>query len=172
MTKIINLIGSSGSGKSTTASGLFNKMKMSHYKVELIHEYAKILTWEENHAKLANQCLILGKQSFAQDRLIGKVDFVISDSPLILSPIYTKPNYPQSIKQFSIDLFNSYNNINFFIRRVKPFVKLGRNENEEESNKIAVLIKELLQEQKIPFFEVAGDEQAPEIILDMIKEMK
>jgi ABC-type oligopeptide transport system ATPase subunit len=172
MTKIINLIGSSGSGKSTTASALFAKMKMERYKVELIYEVAKGYTWSEHFDKLKNQALLLGKQSYLQDRLIDKVDYAITDSPLILSTVYTRPDYPESIKKFAIDLFNSYDNINFFIKRVKPFVKLGRNETELESDQIAQKIIKILDFHLIPYVEINGDENAPSKIFEYIKRIK
>ena len=48
MTKIINLYGAPGSGKSTIASGLFFHMKMAGLNVELASEYIKSKVFEEN----------------------------------------------------------------------------------------------------------------------------
>lgn len=39
------MFGSPGSGKSTTAAGLFYKLKTSDYNVELVTEVAKDLVW-------------------------------------------------------------------------------------------------------------------------------
>ena len=38
---VVNFFGGPGCGKSTTAAFLFGHMKVSDYKVELIHEVAK-----------------------------------------------------------------------------------------------------------------------------------
>lgn len=43
MTSVINLIGGPGSGKSTTAAGLFFRMKSMGVRCELVTEYAKEL---------------------------------------------------------------------------------------------------------------------------------
>jgi ABC-type oligopeptide transport system ATPase subunit len=169
MTKIINLIGSSGSGKSTTAAGLFFLMKIRGMKVELIHEYAKYLTWTKQFSKLENQAIVLGKQYQSQKDLLGQVDYIITDSPLLLSKVYTNDNYPQEIKDVAVDLFREFDNLTFFIKRVKPFVQLGRNENEEESDRIAKLIKIVLYGENVPYIEIDGDENAPKKILDYIK---
>ena len=47
MTKVINLFGGPGAGKSTTAAGLFYEMKVRDIKCELVTEYAKDMTYEK-----------------------------------------------------------------------------------------------------------------------------
>lgn len=47
MTKVINLIGAPGAGKSTIASQLFSLMKWQGLDVELVSEYAKELGKKE-----------------------------------------------------------------------------------------------------------------------------
>jgi hypothetical protein len=54
-------------------------------------------------------------------------------------------------------LFNKFNNINFFLNRVKPYNSNGRNQTEQESNKIAEQIKKSLVENEILFLEETGD---------------
>lgn len=41
--KVINLFGSAGAGKSTTALGVTHQLKINGYKVEYVSEYAKQL---------------------------------------------------------------------------------------------------------------------------------
>ena len=41
--KFINLFGSAGAGKSTTALGVAHNLKINGYKVEYVSEYAKQL---------------------------------------------------------------------------------------------------------------------------------
>ena len=45
MTTIVNLLGSSGSSKSTTAMGLTYKLRLLGHKVEYVPEYAKDLVF-------------------------------------------------------------------------------------------------------------------------------
>ena len=61
--KIINLIGAPGSGKSTTAAGIFYNLKMKGIKCELLTEYAKDRVWEENFMALNDQLYIFAKQN-------------------------------------------------------------------------------------------------------------
>lgn len=167
MTQIINLIGAPGSGKSTSAAGLFHLMKIAGKKVELITEFPKDLVYEERNVALKSQAYIFGEQEFRQFRLLGKVDYIITDSPLILSPVYSS-HYPASFKQFAVDIFNSYKNLNFYIRRVKKYVQIGRNQSAEESDDIAFKILAVLVEYNVPFITLDGDDTAPKNILDII----
>ena len=83
--KIINLIGEPSAGKSTIAAELFAKMKKAGYNVELVTEYAKDMVWENRNEMFSHQDYIFAKQNRRLARLNGKVDYVITDAPLILS---------------------------------------------------------------------------------------
>ena len=54
-TLIINLIGGPGSGKSTTAAGLFYKLKQMGIDCEMALEFAKDNVWEESLMTLNDQ---------------------------------------------------------------------------------------------------------------------
>lgn len=136
MTAIINLFGGPGVGKSTVAPGLFSLMKKNGISCELVHETAKFLTWEERKIALACQPYIFGKQLLQIERLVGKVDFIVTDSPLLLSSHYSSKYYPDSWVGAVIDICNRFDNINFVIRREVPYVEAGRNQNEEEAIRI------------------------------------
>ena len=45
----VNLFGGPGIGKSTTAAGVFNLLKLHGIETELITEFAKDLVWEERY---------------------------------------------------------------------------------------------------------------------------
>ena len=88
---VINLWGAPGSGKSTTAAGLFFLMKINKFKVELVTEYAKDLVWDRRDSMFGNQLSIFSEQNWRLHRLRDHgVDYVITDSPLFL-PVFYKP---------------------------------------------------------------------------------
>ena len=148
--KVINFFGGPGCGKSTTASGLFYTMKKQGYSVELVTEYAKELVWENSKEVLADQLYLLANQNRKLERLRGKVDFVIADSPLLIAAHYGKlyGNHPEIIIPLCFDIFHTYENINIVLNRTKPYVKLGRLGTEGEAIKADSLILELLKNEQ------------------------
>ena len=50
-TKVINLFGNPGSGKSTVAAYLFSELKSRGLEVELVTETAKDLVWDEDRKR-------------------------------------------------------------------------------------------------------------------------
>lgn len=148
-TKIINIFGGPGVGKSTIATGIFSKLKQNSISCELVSEYAKEITWEETQVLLQNQIHLFAEQFRRQYRLLDKVDFVICDSPLLLNSIYFKHFLEKSQKKYFTDdyislassffdeTFDEFNNINFFVHRNDKYHTLnGRVHSIEESKKI------------------------------------
>ena len=166
--KVINFWGGPSSGKSTTAAGLFHDMSLQLYKVELVHEYAKLLTWSGCTQLLEDQALIFGNQNHLLWQLRDKVDYAITDSPLPLSIIHMPQDYPPSFATFATEMFKSYENINIFMRRVKPYDPNGRNEDEAGADKIAREVYNFLALNSIPFIEVNGNKDAVESVFEFI----
>lgn len=167
--KVINLFAGPGSGKSTTAAGIFYLMK-SRYGIncEYVSEYAKLLAWENQKEKLSDQLYITAKQNRGLERLIGKVEYAISDSPLLLGIHYATNYKLESFEKLVVELFNSYDNINFFINRKKKYNPAGRFQTEEQAIEIDYKIKELLWYLDIPFIEIDGDTNAAEKIVGAV----
>lgn len=165
-TKIINLFAAPGKGKSTTAAGLFYLMKIKGYNVELIDEYAKQITWDDRPNILEDQLYILAKQNRKIARLIGKVHFVVTDSPIILGLNYVSPKYFKTFKPYVMDVWNSYDNRNFFLENDGnlTYQKVGRNQTQEESNELDRKIKNNLHKNNIKYTPIT-------IISDMVNPM-
>lgn len=168
MTLIVNLFAGPGAGKSTTRAGVFHKLKLAGYNVEEATEFAKDLTWEKRSTAFTCQPYIFGEQLFRMARLAGQVSAVVTDSPLLLSSIYAPEDEFDSFHQLVIDKFNSFNNINFYINRVKPYNPKGRNQDLEEAREIDWLVRDYLINMDIPYYEVNGDENAPDYIVGKV----
>jgi len=141
--KMINLWAGPGAGKSTTAAGLFFLMKSAGYKVELITEYAKEKVYDGHFGTLSDQIYIFGKQQRRAKRLVGQVEYAITDSPLLLSTLYNK-DLSSSFDTLVKEEFDTYNNLNFFINRVKPYVNVGREQTRDEAVELDTSLKGLL----------------------------
>jgi ABC-type oligopeptide transport system ATPase subunit len=167
--KVVNLFAGPGAGKSTTAAGLFHLMKLEGMNVELVTEYAKDMTWEKRHNILTDQLYMFAKQRRRITRLEGSVDFVVTDSPLLLFLVYAPKDYPPSWKQLVLDLWNSYLNVNFYIDRVKRYAKVGRSQTEDEARGIDRVVKGILEEHRVPFTCLPGDAEAPRRLLEALR---
>jgi tRNA uridine 5-carbamoylmethylation protein Kti12 len=168
-TKIINLFGSPGTGKSTTAAGLFYLMKSNDMSVELVTEYAKELVWAERLKMFHDQIYITAKQNHRIARLIDKVEYVITDSPVLMGRVYVPENYYPSLNSLIWEIHNSYTNLNFFLTRVKKYNPVGRNQNEEQSNELSKRIRGMLDYTGIKYHEIKASKDAPDKILEFIK---
>jgi hypothetical protein len=155
---IVNLFAPPGSGKSTTASGLFYNLKNQGVNCELAGEYAKILTWSKRQHALQDQFYVFGKQHHRVWTLSHDCDVIICDSPILLALAYAD-GYPQCFYDTISWSFNQYNNINFYINRVKPYNPKGRNQTEEESNDMSIKILRILWDNNVDFTEIDGDEE-------------
>ena len=157
---VVNLTGAPGAGKSTGAAKIFSELKLLGINCELVGEFAKDKTWEHNITALNCQEYIFGKQSYRLARCRNEVDVIVTDSPLPLTIIYTKDEkIKEPLTALAMAVYNSYDNVNFFINRVKPYNPKGRNQTAEESDALSAEIKELYQRLNIPYTEITGDEE-------------
>lgn len=165
--KVINLFGQPGSGKSTGSAYIFAKLKMYGINAELITEFAKDKVYEENHEVLRNQAYVFGKQSFRMSRCKDKVDVLVTDSPLLLSSFYNKDEVlGEKFDEVVRDVFNSYDNVNYLLERVKPYNPSGRLQTEEESDAMAQPLKDMLDKYDIEYCRVPGSEEGYNTIVD------
>lgn len=167
--KILNMFAGPGSGKSTTAAGLFYRFKLLGYDVELVTEVAKDLVWSERYQCLKNQVMITGKQYERLRRLSDKVDLAITDSPLLLGLIYQPKDYFESYAPLVLEMFKSFDNINIFVNRTKAYNPNGRMQTEDEAKDIDLVIKKLLKDNNIPFIEFDGNEDIVEEIYNYVR---
>lgn len=170
-TLIVNLFGVPGAGKSTGASYIFYKLKSQGLNVELITEFAKDKVWEQNVEALKNQTYVFGEQSFKLSRCFGKVDAIITDSPLPLSILYNQdPRLTENFNKSVMDVFNSYRNINYLIERTKPYNPIGRLQTEKESDALMSSILNLFKERGISYQSVKGNAEGYDIIVKNVLE--
>lgn len=137
---------------STGAAYIFSRLKMHGVNCELITEVAKDFTWEENKQALDCQEYVFGNQSFRMKRCREKVDVIITDSPLPLGIFYnTNPVLGEHYEQLVLDVFNTYDNMNYGLVRDKPYNPIGRNQTETESDEIGDRIQFFLEDHNIPY---------------------
>lgn len=144
---LVNLFGAPGAGKSTGAAYIFSQLKLAGVNAELVTEFAKDKVWEESKAVFENQAYIFGKQYFRISRCADKVDVIITDSPLLLSVMYNNdPVLGEEFNALVRKIHNSYNHLDYFIERDKPYNPVGRFQTEEESDILSRKILNLVRE--------------------------
>lgn len=155
--KVINLFGGPGSGKSSTAYGLSHKLKYLGVNMEYVSEQAKSFTWEARHRTLKCQPYVTAKQFRDLWRLKNQVDVAVTDSPLLLGMVYGMDDgWPPSYYQWVMDQFRTFDNLNFFLVRNKPYLKSGRNQSEEEARQIDFEISKMLLDTATPHIIIRG----------------
>ena len=178
-TKIINLFGGPGIGKSTQASGLYYQMKKAGLSVELTSEFPKVVAWEQNHSAIKDQLFITANQHRNITRLYGQVEYIIIDSPILFGLVYKGkygknteyPNsfYGEAFDRFIIDLFTQYDSINILLKRNDAvYQEEGRFQDLEESRVIDKELKDMLSNNSIDYKEyIVNDDTVDKIFNDI-----
>ena len=157
-TLFINLFTGPGSGKSTTAAGLFFTLKLMNQEAEYVSEYAKDLTWADRIGDLRCQPYVTGKQFYRQYRVNGKVDFALVDSPVLLGIAYGGFGATPEWAQATLSHFHLFENLNIFISRnldTHPYKTAGRNQTVDEAIEKDQEILAMLKDKNIPYFRIA-----------------
>ena len=165
-TIVINMMGGPGSGKSTTASGIFYELKKLGYDCELVTEYAKDKVWDGSYETLKDQIYVFGHQYHRLWKLKGKVRFIITDTSLIFGIHYSQYD-SKRFNDFVIEAFSHFINLNYFIKRGNTFNDKGRIHDLKESIKADEIIKQIMKDYNIEYKEVEQDD-AVKIIVDEI----
>lgn len=164
---VINLFGTPGAGKSTGAAYVFSQLKMQGINAELITEFAKDKVWENNEEVFKNQAYLFGKQSYKISRCKDKVECIITDSPLPLSIFYNNDEVlGEDFNKTVLNVFNSYDNLNYLLTRTKPYNPAGRHQTEEESDQLKAPMLSLLNDRNIPYTEITGDVDGYQKVID------
>ena len=178
MSKIINLFGGPGVGKSSIAAGITYKLKKNHINCDQPYEFPKLLAWDENHSAIQDQLYVLANQHRGIVKSYGKVDYIVLDSPILLSLTYRNyykgDNYPASLygKTFDtmvLDVFNQYDNINIVLKRAEGnHNNEERYQNLEQSKELDVVIENSLIDNNIPYHTIEVGENSVDEIIKLI----
>lgn len=166
--KVINLYAGPGAGKSTTAAGLFYLMKTKNISCELVTEFAKEWVFDRGIVKPEDQLFILANQIRRLMVIKDKVDYIITDSPLLLNTLYNTLWDLHTYDNLVYETYKMFDNVDFIIKRTKPYHTLGRFQTEDEAKDIDYHIEQFLNKKKIKYIKINGDASAPETILKEI----
>ena len=132
---VVNFWGGPGSGKSSIAAKLFAYLKTKQsINCELVTEFAKDLVWSNRFHCLVNQPYVSCKQFYKLEKLNGKIDIAITDSPIPIGIVYAEDKYKDMryLKPFLLELFYMFDNVNFYIERNKKIKYKGEGRNQQD----------------------------------------
>ena len=159
-TKVINMFGGPGSGKSRTAAYVYSKLKSLDINCELVREYVKKWAWEDILPNKYDQLYITGKQSKTEHMLFGKVDYIITDCPLHMGVFYEQKYYGTQIVEQAVNEFiklaesDGIEYVNFMLRRESKYNESGRFASEEEARNTDIELRQYLNDINVPYVEI------------------
>lgn len=175
---VINFVGGPGSGKTALCCLLFAELKMQGLCVEYVPEVAKNLVWTKQFDLLNNQHYVTMRQYEILQAVNGKVDFILTDGPLVHGIYYNrhnKDNYcdVDKVEKIIIEKMSSMNNIFIHVSKGDfPYEQAGRLETESESEVIGLEIMRILDILNLPYKPIISGRQAIKEILSYLDHPK
>lgn len=166
-TKVINLIGGPGCGKSLYASALVLKLLLRHKTVETVPDIGKMLVWQQDREALRNQYGVAMSQYRMLEVLDGEVSFIVTEGALP-QLLYYNAHYPDNVcdvektRMQILAWYNQFNNINILVERDldKPYVHRGRYQEESHAREMDFGLRQTLEAEGIAFITLPPDHRA------------
>ena len=162
---LINIYGAVGSGKSTVASGVFWKLKMLQYSVNLVTEFSKELAYDHSIA-VSDIPYVIGNQ-WHHIQQSYRCDIVINDSPLPQWTVFHS-YMDKECKDFIFYLNQKHSSINYLLERDFPIYHQSNRRVDELDKKMQeyhVKLKEMLYSNNIEYKILKSNESSVDIIV-------
>lgn len=182
MSKIINLFSGPGAGKSSIAAGLIHELKKKHISCDAPYEFPKILAWDNNGEAIKDQLYVIANQHRGIAKSYNKVDYIVVDSPILLSLVYKnyyikdETDYPSCLYGFEFDhmilsIHRYYDNLNILLIRSNESVHNEKERYQDLTQSIDIdnKIRIMLDKNYVPYIEVNVDGDPIQQILKLIK---
>lgn len=132
MTLLVNFFGGPCSGKSGVAAGVFSDLKGKHINCELIFEDVKRRFWDGTLPS-TTQVDIFNTQYKLLKNVVGKVDVLLTDGPLLNSLVYSDD---AELADLAVKAHCEFRNLNIFLERGDTYQQVGRNQDKEGALKL------------------------------------
>lgn len=158
-TTIISLYGGPGAGKSTSAAYMYYLLKAAGENAELVREYVKDWAWEGRKIDTYDQIYFLGKQVHKESMLLGKVKWLVTDSPIFMNYYYAQLYCTRKLAQgvagavlayYDQTIEDGHKHYHILLHRTNPYIQEGRYQTEKEALEIDDGVERMLRHLKIP----------------------
>lgn len=158
MTTIISLFGGPGTGKSISAAFIWRELKMSGHSAELVREVLKTrLLRSRVELDPYERLHYLGEQIRAESELLGKVDYLVTDAPILSAEFYAgvfpctahaREAIETTVRAFYAQAhLDGHRHLNFRLARGDyPYEYAGRTPTEMEARGMDRLIEAFLSQ--------------------------
>jgi hypothetical protein len=167
-TLVVNFFAGPGTGKSTVMAHCFAELKWRGVDCEMSTEFAKDKVWEGSAHILDNQFYVSGKQYHRLKRLKGKVDVILTDSPLLLGMYYGNKE-PKEFGALLLQHFNTFNNLNIFLERKKGYNPNGRLQTELQAIEIDKEVMKIVNTNCDEVAKITADRENIQKIVELIE---
>ncbi len=150
-TTLINLWAGPGAGKSTTAAGVFERLKLRGASCELVREYVKAWAWRGEKIGEFDDLYLCAKQLRAESTLYGRVEYIVTDAPIGLGAVYEEMYRPSA--RFMRDVCGALRArqvaagiriVDVMLVREKEYVQDGRWEDETAARRVDEIVRRFL----------------------------
>lgn len=167
-TTIINLYGGPGSGKSTAAAYLYYLLKCQGENIELVREYVKNWAWDNRAFNVYDELYFLGKQVRHESMLFGKVNYIVTDAPVLMTAyyasIYCSKAFAQGVEQAATAFYkqakdDGHQHVHVYLKRNLPYKAEGRYQTEDQAIQVDEGVLTMLNRLDVPIlFSTSGQD--------------
>lgn len=152
-TLVVELYAGPSVGKSTVAAHIYAALKSRRVDVELTREYVKAWVRQGREVSALDEYYILGKQTHDESHLLGQVDVVVSDRPVLLSAVYAELYSPRTVRHGVVAAVRSYyehtaalghRRVAIMLPRRHEYVAVGRYEDDEQAQLVDAVVEDEL----------------------------
>ena len=169
---LVNLYGSVGSGKSTIAAGVFARLKVLRYSVNLIVEFSRELGYDRSMA-INDMPYVIGNQ-WHRIQQSFRFDIAVNDCPLALWTVYHS-EMDKECANLIFALEKKFPSLNYLLEREFPMYHPYGGKVDSLDRKMKehhIKIKEMLDSHGIEYTVLKSNENAIDSIVSDVMAMK
>ena len=173
-TKVVNIIGGPGCGKSLFSAAIMLHLHQHHKTVEQLPDHARLLVWRGDHDALRNQYQIALQQFRMLELLHTQVQYLVCECSLP-QLLYYNAHYADNVCDIArtraqiLQWYGRHDNINVLVERGDgPYVQAGRRQDEEGARAVDRALRVLLDQEHIAHTIVRADLDAIRAFADSL----